>query len=347
MRLRLLSALALTLGLAASPAAAQTVLLADDMEGAIEDKWVVGEPTNPLIAPWDKSDSASVKPRGPQQHGGSASYWTGATPAGMDPGPNTSLTGESWLTSKAPIVIPADGKTTVSFWSLFQNEGDDQGIFEAAPVADAKNPKAWKKITAVKLETSDATNPTYVDGYCTHHPGTQTAEFLELTGDFATFAGKEVFVRFNLKYGGENRQTSHPCGWYVDDLAIKTTGTVGKLAGGQPPATPNAAPPTTPATPPAPLAKAAVKLGAFKAKGKKATIKLTVSGQAVRKAVITLFKGKKKVATAKASEVAPGGARTMTFKLKKKLKKGAYTLKFTGSQADGAKVTASGKGKAR
>src|SRR5688572_18848318 len=173
----LLSALALTLALA-SPATAQTVLLSDDMEGAIEDKWVIGEPTNPLIQPWQMSNSASPKVRGNQAHGGSTSYWAGPTPQGMDPA-NASITGETHLTSKAPIAIPADGKTTVSFWSLFQNEGDDAGQFEAAPVADAKNPKAWKKIAATKLEPSDATNPEYVDGYCTHHPGTQTAEFFE------------------------------------------------------------------------------------------------------------------------------------------------------------------------
>ena len=337
MKLRSLSLTLLALCVLAAPAqSADTVLLSDDMEGAIDAKWTVGEPTNPLMEPWQKSDSTAPKVRGNQANGGSASYWAGPTVQGMHPA--DIVEGESHLVAKAPIIIPADGKTTVSFFSLFQNEGDDAGQFEAALASNPNAKGAWKKIAAVKLEPSDITQPEYTPGYCTPNPGTHLAGFEEVKGDFAAFAGREVLVRFNYKLGGENRQTSFPCGWYVDDLKITTSGTPGKLAG------PDAAPAPGPGgTAPA---KSKVKLSGFKAKGKRATLKLNVANGPVSKAVVTLLKGKKRMATASFAELG-SGATPVTFKLKKKLKRGTYVLRFTGTGADGSPVKASGKGKAR
>lgn len=325
----------LALCLLAAPAQAETVLLADDMEGEITAKWVAGEPSNPLMEPWQKSDSTAPKVRGNQANGGSTSYWAGPTPQGMHPA--DTVEGEVHLISKAPIVIPADGKTTVSFFSLFQNEGDDAGQFEAALASNPNAKGAWKKIAAVKLQTSEVTNPEYVPGYCTPNPGTHTAGFEEIKGDFAAFAGKEVLVRFNYKLGSENRASSFPCGWYVDDLKVTTTGTPGSAA------TPAAAPDPGATPPPA---KSTVKLGAFKAKGKRAKLKLRVAGGNLEDVVVTLLKGRKKVATAKAATLATG-ARTVSFKLKRKLKRGTYALKLTATGADGSTVTASRKAKAR
>lgn len=243
MTLRLVLAMMLAL-VAASPASAATVLLSDDAEGAIEDKWVAAPPTNPLMEPWQKSNSAAPKVRGNQRHEGATSYWAGMKPQGFHP--VDVIEGEITLTSKAPILIPADGKTTVSFWSLFQNEGDDAGTFEAALASNPTAKGAWKKIAAVKLETSDVANPEYVPGYCVARPQAFVQGFEELKGDFSAFAGQLVLVRFNMKYGSENRATSMPCGWYVDDIKIETTGTPGNAGAGAPdaaPADPAAAPP--------------------------------------------------------------------------------------------------------
>ena len=342
MKLRPLVLMLLALCVAAAPAsAAETVLLADDMEGEIGAKWVVGESTNPTtIEPWQKSNSTAPKVRGNQANGGATSYWAGPTPEGQHPADPTE--GETHLTSKASIIIPADGKTTVSFFSLFQNEGDDAGNFEVALISDTKSKNAWKKVAGVKLVTSSATDPAYVSGYCNTRPEVHTQGFEEITGDLSAFAGKEVFVRFNYKLGNENRQTSYPCGWYVDDLKITTTGTPGKTGA---PATPTTAPPTT--TDPKP-AKSSVKMSGFKAKGKKATLKLQVMGGAVSKGVVTLLKGKKRVAVAKlGATIDPGAPLPVTLKLKKKLKKGRYVLKFKGTGADGGSVAATVKVKAR
>ena len=337
----LILTLLLALCASAAPAqAAETVLLADDMEGDIAAKWVVGEPTNPAtIAPWQKSDSTTPKVRANQANGGATSYWAGPTEQGMHPADPTE--GETHLTTKTPITIPADGKTTVSFFSLFQNEGDDSGTLEVAIVGQTTGKNAWKKVAAVKLETSSATDPNYVSGYCNSRPEVHVQGFEEIKGDFSAYAGKEVLVRFNYKLGNENRQTSFPCGWYVDDLKIVTTGTPG-LAGT--PATPATAPPAEPA---AAAPKSAVKLSAFKAKGKKASLKLQVMGGAVRNGVVTLMKGKKRVASLKLATIDPGAQLPVTLKLKKKLKKGKYVFRFKGQGGDGATVTAALKGRAR
>ena len=323
--------------LAAPAMAAETVLLADDMEGEIDASWVVGESTNPtMIAPWQKSDSTAPKARGNQANGGATSYWAGPTPQGNHPADPTE--GETHLTAKKSIVIPADGKTTVSFWSLFQNEGDDAGQLEAALASNPTAKGAWKKVAAVKLEAGNIQDPNYTPGYCTPRPETHVQTFEELKGDFAAFAGKEVLVRFNYKLGPENRQTSFPCGWYVDDLKITTTGTPGSAAA------PTVAP--TPGVNPPPPAKSTVKLGKLKAKGKSANLGLSVAGANIERVTVTLLKGKKKVATVKAA-VLTTGVQAVTFKLKKKLARGKYAVKLTATGADGSPVKASRRAKVR
>lgn len=318
-------------------ASAQTTLLAEDMEADPTEKWTVADVESPGHAPWQLSNSSTPKVRGNQFHGGATSWWAGPSPAGMHPA--DPFPGAITATYKQPIVIPADGKTTVSFWSLFQNEGDDQGAFEAAIVGKETQKGAWKKVAAVKLASSSATDPEWVPGYCTHRPEVHTQEFEELKGDFSALAGQTVLVRFNLTYGTENRQTSFPCGWYVDDLKIATTGTPGKLGT---PATPSVAGPPVPSG----ETKPTVKFGATKLKGKKATLSLKVSGAGLNKVTLTLLKGRKKVGTAKVAQL-PTGSRKVVFKLRSKLKKGAYSVKIAGTYSDGGKFSASGRTKAK
>jgi hypothetical protein len=344
MRLRPLLFLLIALCAVAVPAIAATDLLSDDAEGEITAKWVVEEPTNPAIQPWQKGDSTTPKvPRPTTTHGGSGSYWSGVSPQDNNPAPDAVIEGDSTLRTKEPIVIPADGKTTFSMWSFFQNEGDDAGLVDVAldtggaapPVKD----KAWKKLTEYKLAPS-AAGDSGVVGYCnpSDPAGTAQQTFEEIKGDFAAYAGKKVWVRIHLKYGAENRTATQACDWYVDDIKIDTTGTPGKLGDTAPAAT------ATPA--PAAAARPTVKISAFKAKGKAATAKLQVNNGPVRGAAISLLKGKKKLSTAKLG-ILDSGVVPVKFKLKKKLKKGSYILKFTGTDSTGAKVAASGKGKVK
>jgi hypothetical protein len=337
MRLRPLLFLLVALCVAAVPAYAATALLEDDAEGEITAKWVVDPPTNPKIQPWQKSDSATPKFPPAKAHGGATSYWAGVSPP--DNHPVDVIEGSATLTTKAPIVIPADGKTTFSMWSFFQNEGDDQGLVEVAVDTGAK--LTWKKLTEYKLAPSSAGDSGVV-GYCnpSDPAGTASQTFEEVKGEFGAYAGKKVWLRIHLKYGSENRSATQACSWYVDDIKIETTGTPGNL--GTPTTTTTTAPP---AATPAP-AKSTVKFGAFKAKGKAVSGKLQVTNGPVRSAVVTLLKGKKKLATAKLA-VLDSGVVPVKLKLKKKLAKGAYALKFTGKGGDGGAVSAAGKLKAR
>ena len=291
-----------------------------------------------MMEPWQKSDSTAPKVRNNQAAGGATSYWAGMKPDGMHPA--DIVEGEITLLAKEPIFIPSDGKTTVSFQSLFQNEGDDSGSFEAAlsPNAPAKS---WKKIAAVKLEPSDATNPEYVSGYCTPQPGVATQGFEEIKGDFAALAGALVYVRFNLKYGSENRSTSQPCGWYVDDLKVSTTGTPGLVA-----APPAGGPGPVSGPTPTAASKPRMTFGKkLKVKGKKATLSVKLTNAAINDASVTLYKGRKKVASTRVKTIKTGSSKVV-FKLKGKLRRGAYKLKVTGTASTGAKFKAAGKTKA-
>ena len=342
MKLRPLFLMLLALCAVAAPAWAATVLLSDDAEGDIAAKWVVEPPTNDKIQPWQKSDSTTPKvPRATRAHGGATSYWAGVSP--QDNHPVDVIEGSSTLRVKEPIIIPADGKTTFSLWSFFQNEGDDQGLVEVALDTTGTPPgvkdKAWKKLTEYKLTPAEAGDSGVV-GYCNPSDPVGTAQqtFEEVKGDFAAYAGKKVWVRIHLKYGSENRSATQACDWYVDDIKIETTGTPGKLSD---------ATPAAPAGPAAPApAKSTVKISGFKGKGKAASAKLQVTNGPIRSAALALLKGKKKVATAKLGTL-DSGVVPVKFKLKKKLKRGAYVLKFTGTGADGKKVRATGRGKAR
>ena len=318
------------LALGAAPAVAQTTLFQEDAEGPIDAKWTVIPAQDNRIQPWQKSDSSAPKARGNQRHGGATSYWTGGS-APFEP--TEVVKGDSIMQTKQTIVIPADGTTTLSFWSLYQNEGDDTGLVEAA--VDTGGALAWKRVAVIQPPPSAAGEP-YVAGYCdpTHPAETAIEPFAEVKGNFDAFKGERVFLRFNMRYGAENRSATQPCGWYVDDIVISTTGTPGNTGGGgggtatPPPATPA---PAGPAGPPA--AKPGLRVTKLRGKGRKATLSLTVTGGPIRKASVVLLRGKKKLARGRAASLAAG---KRTVKLKgKSLKRGKYSVQVTGTGPDG------------
>lgn len=349
-RTSIAAGLALSAALALPTAAsAQTAIFTEDAEGAVDAKWVVG-PAPDTVEPWQKSDSDAQKFRGNMAHGGATSFWTGMTPDNWPLVPSTApegatvVEGESILTMKEPIVIPADGTTLIKYWSLFQSEGDDQAISQVAPVTASGAPGAWK---VLKSETATNTSAGSNDPRAcdpSRPDYTNSIPFSEMSAPLNAYAGLKVYIRFVQKYGAENRPVSQPCGWYLDDVSVLSTGTPGKLAGG---GTPTTAPggggggtPTTPA------AKPSIKLTSLKGKGKKATLTMTVSGGTISGAKLTLLKGKKKVATGKAKFLKVGSGK-VTFKLKKKLAKGSYTVKLTGKAGDGSAVSTTGKVKGK
>ena len=346
---RIAAGLAMAAGLALpAGASAQTSIFADDAEGDPAVKWVIGEPPAG-VEPWQKSDSDAQKYRGNQAHGGATSYWAGMEPQNWPLVPTTApagasvVEGETLLTIKEPIVIPADGDTTISYWSLFQNEGDDAGISQIAPIGADGKVGAFKTIkseTAVNT-TAGSNDPRACDPSRPDY--TMGIPFEEQKASLKAFAGFKVLIRFNLKYGAENRPVSQPCGWYLDDIKINTTGTPGKLGGS---AGTTVAPGGGPATVSPPAVPPSVKFRSLKGKKKKATLALTVSGTGVQNATLTLLKGKKKIATGKAAFLKVGTSK-VAFKLKKKLKKGKYTVKLAGKAGDGSAYSTSGTVKGR
>ena len=321
-------------------AAAQTSIFKDDAEAEPTAKWIVGEA--PAGAePWQLSNSSAQKFRGDQAHGGATSYWAGTQPQNFPPvpttaGPGSVVEGETLLTLKEPIVIPADGETTISYWSFYNSEGDDAGISQIAPIGADGKPGAWKTIKqeAVQNAAAGDTDPKACDP---SRPDTPVG-FEEQKASLKAYAGFKVLIRFNLKYGAENRPVTHPCGWYVDDINVTTTGTPGKLGGDSgTTVTPGGGTSTSP--PPVPPT---VKFTSLKGKGKKATLSLKVAGSAISNGAFTLLKGKKKLASAKVAFIEVGNGKVV-FKLKKKFKKGSYTVKLTGKAGDRGAFSATGK----
>ena len=190
--------------------------LTEDAEGKPEDRWTVGKPTNDSIAPWQKSDSGTPKVRGNQRRGGATSFWTGI-PANQSPPAGAVVQGTSTLTLKQALTVPK-GSATLSYWSLFQNEGDDKGIVEVASAANPTDFKAVDTIAAVNTAVGE-TDEAVCDP---SQPGTLQRGLVERRADLGAYTGQDVIVRFNMVYGPENRAASQPCGWYVDDIRITT-----------------------------------------------------------------------------------------------------------------------------
>jgi len=338
-------ALGAALAFNAAPAAAQSPIFTEDAEGAPDVKWVIGTPPGG-VEPWQKSDSDTEKYRGNVVHGGATSFWSGVQPQNWPLIPTTApagatvIEGESTLTTKEPIVVPADGATMLKYWSLFQNEGDDQGLAQVAIIGADGKPGPFKNVKS-EMATATAAGDSDPRACDPSRPDTSMAvPFSEQVAPLAGFAGRKVLLRFTLKYGAENRPVSHPCGWYLDDVSVLSTGTPGNLGGGAPVT-------TTPGGGTAPPAAApTVKLGAVKLKGKKAKLAVTVAGGDVSAVKVRLLKGRKAVGSGKAAKLAVG-KRSVALKLKRKLKKGSYTVRLTGTSASGSAVAATAKVRAR
>jgi uncharacterized repeat protein (TIGR01451 family) len=194
------------------------VLFSDDGED-ISANWTVTPPSNPGIAPWQASDSDELKFRGNQAHSGVRSFWTGVKQP--FPQPPTVVQGNSILTLKNPITVPAEGDPQLSYWSLFQNEGDDQGRVEVA-LTDGSTPPGeldWQAVEVLQAVNTalGQEDPLICDP---SNPDTVNQGFENRAISLAGFKGKQILLRFNYFSGPENRTVSQPCGWHVDDIQI-------------------------------------------------------------------------------------------------------------------------------
>jgi PKD repeat protein len=190
------------------------VAFTENAEAAIEDKWNVEKPTNDNIQPWQKSDSDSDKVRGNQAHEGETSYWTGFSPQNIPPAQVVEQ-GISQMTLKQRFRVPK-GSASLSFWSIYQMEGDDRGVVE---IASAEAPDRFDQVATLfpTMTAAGQTDPKTCDP---SNPDTFTGGFEFHNVDIGQYAGKEVVIRLKLVSGAENRALSQPCGWYVDDLRV-------------------------------------------------------------------------------------------------------------------------------
>ena len=186
-----------------SEAGPPTVTLSEDAEDAITERWTPAPTGSARLAPWQRSDGA---PTLNKFHSPGTSFWTGPLP------PVAHLSGnrQSVLTLDRPVLVPATGTPELSYWTLFRNEPDEQGIVEAA--VDDGDP---------------ATEPQWVqvDSMSGGFPTTSALEVVEAplaerTADLSPFAGKQVLLRFRFVLGGSEYFVSESAGWYVDDIRV-------------------------------------------------------------------------------------------------------------------------------
>lgn len=182
-----------------------TTLLFDDAEGAITDNWVVEQPSDPRVQPWQRSDSGTSKWMGNKRHSGQASLWTGVTPEDSNPAP---AGGRSVLRLKGPIPLPQTTAVELQYWSLFKNQSVDRGRVEVA--VDDGDPATEPEWEAVQV--LGGPDDTFVPG----------DDFdLELRRvNLGGFAGRDVLLRFVFQVGGDPI-LSQPAGWYIDDVRLQ------------------------------------------------------------------------------------------------------------------------------
>jgi M6 family metalloprotease-like protein len=166
-------------------------LLTDGAEGGLG-KWVTSTTGAGAFA-WEASATKA--------HTGANSFW-GRTAAGA-----TNVA--TMLTTKDAIAIPATGDVLLSYWDLYVNEGDDAVILEVSTDDGA----SWNVLSQqARSARADA--------------GAQavaTEPMAEHQVDLAAYRGQSIKLRFRMQAGPEDRATSTPFGWYVDDILLQRT----------------------------------------------------------------------------------------------------------------------------
>ena len=198
-----------------------TIHLSDDAEEDLSGQWTASS-SHPDLQPWQASDSDAAKGSGSdKKRTGERSYWTGVEPQKWNPGPANAA---STLTLNRLIAVPPGGETTLSYFEIFQSEGDDQGRVEVAlEDGNPETPLNWQAVEvlqAIGATTGGAPHPWVWDP--TNVEYTLTRPFLGRTVDLGAFKGKTIALRFNYLLGAENRAASQPGGWYLDDIKLVT-----------------------------------------------------------------------------------------------------------------------------
>ena len=184
---------------------------AEDMEA-----WTASEATHEKIQSWQPSDSATPKVRDNIKRSGKRSFWTGVAAQDQTPGGFAGskalgeTAGESWMTLKEWLTLPADRSTILTYWSDFANDRDDLGRVEAG-VRNGDDVE-WSTVDVV-------TGTTHAVG--DYPPG--EAFFEKRSVDLSDFAGQEVLLRFAYVLPAPWYVNVLRSGWYVDDIELFST----------------------------------------------------------------------------------------------------------------------------
>ena len=182
-------------------------LLSDDAEGDIGRLWQPSDTGDPAVRPWQKSNGSPAV-NGNKRHGGQSSYWTGASPPAPSPTNKQSI-----LTLKQSFEVPKEGEAVLSYFSLFQNESDDEGRVEIA-VDDGDGNAANDEFGTV-----DGVGGLFS---ATEPEGILVGEFENRKVSLDKFKGKRIRVRFRYILGPNDPAGSQPAGWYIDDISVNS-----------------------------------------------------------------------------------------------------------------------------
>lgn len=191
-----------------------TVLLSDDAEGTLADRWgVEGSGAANRAQPWQKTSATTRAPAGNKSRSGASSYWSGIFPA--DPPSNF----RSALTLKTPVQVPDAGDTALSYWSYYRNDLTDLATVEVA-IDDGSTEPDWQIVDQIRGDDQTAYHPG-LDVALNGSPA--VAEGLEPRRvDLSSFAGQRILVRFVNTLTTRDGVFVTRNGWYIDDVQLES-----------------------------------------------------------------------------------------------------------------------------
>ena len=194
--------------------------LEEPADGPLAPRWAATkEPAEAAtLQPWQPSNSSTQKARGSEAKNGSASFWAGVSPQNWGSPPTNA---RSIMTLAQPITIARDDRDfELGYWSLFKNEGDDQGRVEVAIEDDNPDtPLRWQAVDVIQAVSTAAgqTDP-YI--FQPGDPESVAGDFEFRRVNLGSFKGRKLLLRFVYVAGPDNRVASQPAGWYVDDIRV-------------------------------------------------------------------------------------------------------------------------------
>lgn len=110
------------------------------------------------------------------------------------------------LTTAQPIVLPDGATGELRYTDWYSNEGDDVGAVEVS----IDGGESWEAVSTI---TDSASAAEALVAF-------QTEEMTPRLADLTEFAGEETLLRFRYTLGAEDRASSTPFGWFVDDIEV-------------------------------------------------------------------------------------------------------------------------------